>query len=54
MKHYHSFTQSLVLWDILTCMKELNTLVVIDPQVLFDKITDLIIKTFTVENVGAK
>ena len=35
-------------------VKELNTLVVIDPQVLFDKITDLIVKTFTVENVGPK
>ena len=35
-------------------VKDLNTLVVIDPQVLFDKITDLIIRTFTVENVGAK
>ena len=35
-------------------VKGLNTLVVIDPQVLFDKITDLIVKTFTVENVGVK
>ena len=35
-------------------VKDLNTLVVIDPQVLFDKITDLIVKTFTVENVGVK
>ena len=34
-------------------VKDLNTLVVIDPQVLFDKITDLIVKTFTVENVDA-
>ena len=32
-------------------VKDLNTLVVIDPQVLFDKITDLLVKTFTVENV---
>ena len=35
-------------------VKDLNTLVVIDPQVLFDKIIDLIVKTFTVENVGVK
>ena len=35
-------------------VKDLNTLVVIDPQVLFDKITDLIVKTFTIENVGIK
>ena len=35
-------------------VKDLNMLVVIDPQVLFDKITDLIVKTFTVENVGVK
>ena len=35
-------------------VKDLNTLVVIDPQILFDKITDLIVKTFTVENVGVK
>jgi hypothetical protein len=35
-------------------VKELNTLVVIDPQVLFDKITDLIVKTFTIENVDVK
>ena len=35
-------------------VKDLNTLVVIDPQVLFDKITDLIVKTFTIENVDAK
>ena len=32
-------------------VKDLNTLVVVDPQVLFDKITDLIVKTFTIENV---
>ena len=35
-------------------VKGLNTLVVIDPQVLFDKITDLIVKTFTIENVDVK
>ena len=35
-------------------VKDLNTLVVTDPQVLFDKITDLIVKTFTVESVGVK
>ena len=35
-------------------VKDLNTVVVIDPQILFDKITDLIVKTFTVENVGVK
>ena len=35
-------------------VKDLNTLVVVDPQVLFDKITDLIVKTFTVENVDEK
>ena len=28
------------------CVKELNNLVVIDPQILFDKITKLIVKTF--------
>ena len=32
----------------------LNTLVVIDPQVLFDKITELIVKTFTNDNVEVK
>ena len=31
--------------------EELNKIVVIDPQVLFDKITDLIVKTFTSDNV---
>ena len=35
-------------------VKDLNTLVVVDPQVLFDKITDLIVKTFTIENVDEK
>ena len=35
-------------------VKDLNTLVVVDPQVLFDKITDLIVKTFTIENVDVK
>ena len=30
---------------------DLNTLVVIDPQILFDRITDLIVKTFTSEYV---
>ena len=35
-------------------VKDLNSLVVIDPQVLFDKITDLIVKTFIIENVDAK
>ena len=35
-------------------VKDLNTLVVIDPQVLLDKITDLIVKTFTIENVDVK
>ena len=34
--------------------KDLNTLVVIDPQILFDKITDLIVKTFTSDNVKVK
>ena len=32
----------------------LNTLVVIDPQILFDRITDLIVKTFTSGNVKIK
>ena len=32
----------------------LNTLVVIDPQILFDRITDLIVKTFTSDNVKIK
>ena len=32
---------------------DLNTLVVIDPQILFDRITDLIVKTFTSEYVEA-
>ena len=31
-------------------VEELNSLVVIDPKVLFDKITDLIVKTFVIEN----
>ena len=31
-------------------VKELNKRVVIDPQILFDKITDLIVKTFTCDN----
>ena len=34
--------------------KDLNTLVVIDPQILFDKITDLIVNTFTSDNVNVK
>ena len=34
--------------------EDLNTLVVIDPQILFDKITDLIVKTFTSDNVNVK
>ena len=33
---------------------DLNMLVVIDPQILFDKITDLIVKTFTSDNVEVK
>ena len=33
-------------------VEDLNTLVVVDPQVLFDKITDLIVRTFTTENVN--
>ena len=32
---------------------DLNTLVIIDPQILFDRITDLIVKTFTSGNVEA-
>ena len=32
---------------------DLNTLVVIDPQILFDRITDLIVATFTSNNVEA-
>ena len=32
----------------------LNTQVVVDPQILFDKITDLIVKTFTCDNVEVK
>ena len=32
----------------------LNTFVVIDPQILFDRITDLIVKTFTSDNVKIK
>ena len=32
--------------------EDLNTLVVIDPQILFDKITDLVVKTFTNDNVN--
>ena len=35
-------------------IEDLNTLVVIDPQILFDKITDLIVKTFTSDNVKVK
>ena len=35
-------------------IEDLNTLVVIDPQILFDKITDLIVKTFTSDNVDVK
>ena len=31
--------------------EELNKIVVIDPQILFDKITDLIVNTFTIGNV---
>ena len=34
--------------------EDLNALVVIDPQILFDKITDLIVKTFTSDNVNIK
>ena len=34
--------------------KDLSTLVVIDPQILFDKITHLIVKTFTSDNVEVK
>ena len=34
--------------------EDLNTLVVIDPQILFDKITDLIVNTFTSDNVKVK
>ena len=34
--------------------EDLNSLVVIDPQILFDKITDLIVKTFTSDNVKVK
>ena len=34
--------------------EDLNTLVVIDPQILFDKITDLIVNTFTSDNVSVK
>ena len=34
-------------------VKDLNTLVVVDPQALFDKITDFIVKTFTIENFDA-
>ena len=35
-------------------VKELNSLVVIDPQVLFDKITDLIVETFINEKVNVE
>ena len=34
--------------------EDLNTLVVIDPQILFDKITDLIVNTFTSDNAKVK
>lgn len=32
---------------------DLSKMVIIDPQLLFDRITDLIVKTFTFENAGA-
>ena len=35
------------------CVKELNELVVVDPQILFDTITKLVVKTFVSKNVKA-
>ena len=33
---------------------ELNSLVVVDPEILFDKITNLIVETFVGKNVNRK
>lgn len=36
------------------CVKELNDLVIIDPQILFDTITKLIVETFTSDHANVK